>query len=251
VAEPLYNYLAHWNEIIGVQDMGVARQLYQLQEVDLELESAEQALVQIEGRLGENQAVVTAQEEFVREQRRLEELQRQQHAAEWEVDNLATKLAAVEEQLYSGRIGNPKELANLQHEADGLKSRRGQAEDRTLEVMERVAAVEARVAALGSELGRLEEEWNNEQLRLGAEGERYKELKAGLEQRRQQLISGIDASAVGVYEDIRRRKNRAVASVEQGICRGCGISLSTAQLQQAKGDRLVQCGSCGRILFFA
>jgi predicted nucleic acid-binding Zn-ribbon protein len=231
--------------------MGVARQLYQLQEIDFELESAEQALVQIEGRLGENQAVVTAQEEFVMEQRRLEELQRQQHAAEGEVDRLAAKLASVEEEMYSGRIGNPKELANLQHEADGLKSRRGQAEDRTLEVMERVAAVEARVSALGSDLGRMEEEWNNEQLRLEAEGERYKELKAGLEQQRQQLISGIDASAVAVYEDIRRRKNWAVASVEQGICRGCGISLSTTQLQQAKGDRLVQCGSCGRILFFA
>jgi predicted nucleic acid-binding Zn-ribbon protein len=244
--------LAHWNnKVIGVKAMGVARQLNKLQEIDLELESTEQALVQIEGRLGENQAVVTAQEEFVREQRRLEELQRQQHAAEGEVDKLAAKLAAVEEELYSGRIGNPKELANLQHEADGLKSRRSQAEDKALEVMERVAAMEARIADLGSELGRLEEEWNNEQLRLEAEGERYRELKAGLEQRRRQLISDIDASAVVIYEDIRRRKNRAVASVEQGICRGCGISLSTTQLQQAKGDRLVQCSSCGRILFFA
>jgi predicted nucleic acid-binding Zn-ribbon protein len=231
--------------------VGVARQLYQLQEIDIELESVKQALVQIEGRLGENQAVVTAQEEFVREQRHLEELQRQQHVAEGEADDLAAKLASVEEEMYSGRIGNPKELANLQHEADGLKSRRGQAEDRALEIMERVATLEARVAALGSELGRLEEEWNNEQLRLEAEGERYRELKADLEQRRQQLVSDIDAAAVAVYEDIRRRKNWAVASVEQGICRGCGISLSTTQLQQAKGDRLVQCGSCGRILFFA
>jgi predicted nucleic acid-binding Zn-ribbon protein len=231
--------------------MGVARQLYQLQEIDLELESVEQALAQIASRLGQDQAVVAAQEEFVKQQRRLEDLQRQQHTAEWEVDNLATKLAAVDEELYSGRIGNPKELANLQHEADGLKSRHSQAEDRALEVMEQVAAMEARVAAQGSELGRMEEEWTNEQQRLGAEGERYQELKADLEQRRQQLVSGIDASAVSVYEDIRRRKNRAVAVIEQGICRGCGISLSTTQLQQAKSDRLVQCGSCGRILFFA
>lgn len=231
--------------------MGVARQLYQLQEIDLELESVDQALAQIAGRLGQDQAVVAAQKEFVKQQRRLEELQRQQRAAEREVDDLATKLAAVDEELYSGRIGNPKELANLQHEADGLKARRSKAEDRALEVMEQVASMEARVAAQGSELGRMEEEWATEQQRLEAEGERYQELKADLEQKRQQLVSGIDASAVGVYEDIRRRKNRAVAIVEQGICRGCGISLSTTQLQQAKSDRLVQCGSCGRILFFA
>jgi predicted nucleic acid-binding Zn-ribbon protein len=231
--------------------MGVARQLYQLQEIDLELESVDQALAQIAGLLGQDQAVVAAQKEFVKQQRRLEELQRQQHAAEREVDDLATKVAAVDEELYSGRIGNPKELANLQHEADGLKARRSKAEDRALEVMEQVASMEARVAAQGSELGSMGEEWANEQQRLEAEGERYQELKADLEQKRRQLVSGIDASAVGVYEDIRRRKNRAVAIVEQGICRGCGISLSTKQLQQAKSDRLVQCGSCGRILFFA
>jgi predicted nucleic acid-binding Zn-ribbon protein len=115
--------------------MGVAKQLYQLQEVDLELESAEQALVQIKGQLGESQTVVAAQNEFTKEQQRLEELQQQQHSAEWEIDDLTTKLVAVEEKLYSGRIKNPKELANLQHEADGLKARRSKVEDRALEVM--------------------------------------------------------------------------------------------------------------------
>ena len=40
--------------------MGVAKQLYQLQEVDLELESGEQALARITSQLGESQAVVAA-----------------------------------------------------------------------------------------------------------------------------------------------------------------------------------------------
>ena len=41
--------------------MGVAKQLYQLQEVDLELESNEQALRQMTSQLGESRAVVRAQ----------------------------------------------------------------------------------------------------------------------------------------------------------------------------------------------
>ena len=231
--------------------MGIAKQLYQLQEIDLELESTEQALVQITSKLGESQVVVTTQNKFAQEQQRLEELRRQQHSAEWEVDDLTTKLVAIEEKLYSGRIKNPKELANLQHEADGLKARRSKGEDRALEIMEQVAVKEAVVATLGSELGRLENEWHDEQQQLMAEAEHYKEVLSEIKQRRQNLLGDIDLSTVGVYQDIKKRKGRAVASIEQGICRGCGISLSTTQLQQAKGDRLVQCGHCGRILFFA
>ncbi|MDI6814489.1 MAG: hypothetical protein QMC90_00150 [Dehalococcoidales bacterium] len=47
---------------------------YQLQEVDLELESNEQALNQIASQLGENQTVVRAQTEFTLAHQRLEEL---------------------------------------------------------------------------------------------------------------------------------------------------------------------------------
>ncbi len=229
--------------------MSVARQLYQLQGVDLELESSEQALARITGQLGESQTVVTAQNEFAREQQRLEELKRQQHSAEWEIDDLTVKLAAIEEKLYSGRIRNPKELANLQHEVDGLRARRSQLEDKALEIMELASVTEARVANLGNELGTLEDEWHREQEELLAELERYKAIIADLKQKRQSLLSGIDSSAVDVYRQVKKQKGRAVAKVEHGACRGCGISLSTAQLQQAKGARLVRCSNCRRILF--
>ncbi|MFC1893135.1 zinc ribbon domain-containing protein [Chloroflexota bacterium] len=229
--------------------MGVARQLYQLQEVDLELESNEQALVRITGQLGESQAVVAARNKLSREQQHVEELKGQQRSAEWEVDDFTTKLAAIEDKLYGGRVANPKELANLQREADGLKSRRSQAEDRALEAMEKIAESEARVMALESELEGLEAEWQRTQQQLSAEAEQHKVIVADLKQKRQLLAASIDQPAVGSYDKVRKQKGRAVARVEGGTCRGCGITLSTAQLQQTKGDRLVQCASCGRILF--
>ncbi len=231
--------------------MSIARQLYQLQEIDLELEANEQALARILGQLGDSPAVLTARQEFTREGQRLEELRRQQLSAEWEIDDLTTKLAALEEKLYSGRVANPKELANLQHEADGLKSRRSRMEDKALEIMEQVSQVETRLAALGSDLEGLEAEWQSEQQRLLAEAERHKAITADLKQRRQLAVAGIDSAVVSLYDEVRGQKGRAVARVDGGTCRGCGITLSTAQLQQARGDRLVRCSNCGRILFFA
>jgi predicted nucleic acid-binding Zn-ribbon protein len=116
--------------------------------------------------------------------------------------------------------------------------------------MEQVSEVEGGIATLGSELGRLEDAWRRLQERLLADAGRHQAAIAELRQKRQSLIAGIDPAAVDIYNEARR-KGRAVAKVEQGTCRGCGISLSTAQLQQAKGDRLVRCSSCGRVLFCA
>ncbi len=229
--------------------MTIARQLYELQEIDLELEASEQVLTQLVAQLGESQAIVTAQNRLSRESQHLEEVRQQQHSTEWETDDLTVKLAGVEEKLYGGRITNPKELANLQHEADGLKKRRSQVEDKTLEIMEQVSGTETRIAALGSDLKRLEAEWENRQQQLLADSERYRAIIAALKQKRQLVLAAIDSPAVSVYDQAKRQKGRAVAKVERGTCRGCGISLSTAQLQQTGGDRLVNCSNCGRILF--
>ncbi len=231
--------------------MKVAKQLYQLQEVDLELESNEQALNQIAGQLGESQAVNRAQAELKLEHQHLKELKREQHSAEWEIDDLITKLATAEEKLYSGSIRNPKELTNLQHEIDGLKTKRDRLEDKALELMDKVELTEASVASLSSQLKRLKAEWQRQQQQLSSRLEQLKTILSDLKHKRQLLLAKIDPQAVEFYHQLKKQKGTAVAKVEQGICRGCRISLPTIELQRARSGNLVQCSSCGRILFLA
>ena len=88
--------------------MSIARQLYQLQEVDLEIESDERTLKEMVSQLGENQAVIKAQAKLDLEQQQMGELKRQQHSAEGDIDGLVSKITKVEEELYSGRVKNPK-----------------------------------------------------------------------------------------------------------------------------------------------
>jgi len=231
--------------------MNVAKQLYQLQEVDLKLESNEQALHQIASQLGESQAVIRAQAELKLEHQRLEELKREQHSAEWEIDDLVTKLASAEEKLYGGSIRNPKELTNLQHEIDGMKTKRDQLEDKALEIMDQVELTEASVASLTSQLNQLEAEWHRQQQQLSSRMEQLKTIMSDLEHKRQLLLAKIDPQAVEFYHELKKQKKTAVAKVEQGICLGCRISLPTTELQQTRSGNLVQCSSCGRILFLA
>jgi len=231
--------------------MSIAKQLYQLQELDMALEAKERTLKQIVGQLGENQAVVRVRHKLEATCQHLEELKRQQRFLEGEVDDIVIKLKAAEDQLYGGRIGNPKELTNLQHEVDALKDKRNQLEDKLLEVMEQVEQVTTSVTTVSDELKTVETDWQNQQLRLSAEMEQLKTVLADLEHKRQLQSAEIDPKAVGLYHELRKQKGEAVARVEQGVCQGCRISLTTTELQRVRGGNLIKCNSCGRILFLA
>lgn len=231
--------------------MTVTKQLYQLQEVDLELDSIEQALMQIASQIGESQEIVSTRNSLESERQNLEELKHQQHSSEWEIDDIGTKLKTLEEKLYGGSIVNPKELANLQHEIDGMKLRRRQIEDKTLDTMDQAETTTAGVTAISSQLKTLEAEWQSQQQRLSADMEQLKAKLSDLEHKRQQLLAGIDPEAVELYHEVKKQKGAAVAKVERGICCGCRISLPASELQRARSAGLTQCSSCGRILFLA
>lgn len=231
--------------------MSIAKQLYQLQEIDLEIESNERALSRIARQIGESAEVVAAQTRLELASKRLEELEHQQRSTEWEIDDITSKLAAAEEKLYSGKIRNPKELTNLQQEVEGMKVRRHQLEDKALEMMEQVELVTTNVANLSKELKRLESEWRSQQQQFSSEMERLKTALSGLKHKRGLLLAKIDPQSVAFYHELKKQKATAVARVEQGTCSGCRISLPTSELQQARSGNLVQCSSCGRILFLA
>ncbi|MDP6576784.1 MAG: C4-type zinc ribbon domain-containing protein [Dehalococcoidales bacterium] len=229
--------------------MGVARQLYQLQEIDLEVESDRQALDRLVHQLGASRVVVKARAGLESVQKQLVEFGHQQHSAEWELDDVVGKISTAEEQLYSGRIKNPKELSSLQHEVELLKTRRDQLENSALEIMNQVERAEASVAQMSHALEKLEAEWQQYQKELSKDIAALRNELSELEQKRRLMSAEIDPGTIEVYERLWKSKKQAVARVEQGICRGCRISLPSSDLQQVKGDNLVPCSSCGRILY--
>jgi len=202
--------------------MSVAKQLYQLQEVDLELESNERALKQKTSQLGESPEVVKVRTELASQCQHLEEFKRQQHSAEW-----------------------------LQHEVDGLKAIRNQSEDKALEIMNQAELAEGHIATITNELKNLEADWQLQQQHLTTDIEQHETILSDLEQKRQLILAEIDPQTINLYQELKRQRGTAVARVDQGMCRGCQISLPTSELQRAKSGSLVRCSSCGRILFLA
>ena len=76
--------------------MSKGRQLYELQEVDLEIEAKREALARVESLIGESEALAEARALMAREQERLAELDKNQRVGEWEVEDLRSKTALLE-----------------------------------------------------------------------------------------------------------------------------------------------------------
>ena len=229
--------------------MSIPQKLYQLQEIELEIESGEKALSLCLGRLGESEAVKEVKSKLQGARQQMTELEQKQHSAEWQLEDIESKLTAVKEKLYSGRVKNPKELASLQQDGKSLESQRERLEEGALETMEQVELVTADMAALNSELGELEDGWRSQQKELSVEIKRLKKSISGLKQKQKLALAGIDAGTIDYYNRLKNQKGWAVAKIEQGTCCSCRISLSTAELQRARGEQIIECNSCRRILF--
>lgn len=233
--------------------MSIGRQLYELQEVDLEIEAKSEALARVESRIGESEALAEARALLAREQERLAELDKNQRLSEWEVEDVRSKTALLEQKLYGGSVRNPKELMSLQEQVEHLKRERGEQEDKLLDIMTEVEATHKSIASKRKEIEGMEENWRQEQSSLLREQAELMASLASLEQRRRDLAARIDTASLELYQDLRqKRQGRAVAKVEQGMCQGCRLVLSMTELQRARiSQELVQCSSCQRILYLS
>ena len=225
--------------------------LYRLQTIDLEIGHGNRRLEEVEAGLGESEELRQAQRALQKAEDKLNHWRTTLRDLELETKSLTAKITSVEERLYSGRVTNPKELANLQNEVSYLKRRRGELEDRQIEAMVEVEEHEAEVDSKKASLAQIEAEWSHTQKRLTGERSELKERLAHLTKERVNLERTIGAEDLALYGELCSRKGgQAVALLKGGVCQTCRVTLPTSQVQQARsGDSLSFCSSCQRILY--
>ena len=166
-----------------------------------------------------------------------------------QTDDLSARIKLHEEKLYSGRVSNPKELTTLQKDIELLKGHRTPHEEKALELMENIESAENAIDAAETALQRHKETLEIHCKDLRAQLITHANELADLVSRHTALIEQIPIPTAADYEWLKKQKGRAVAKVEQGICRGCGIAVTTAWLHRARSGEAVHCPSCNRILY--
>src|SRR5256714_9661959 len=184
----------------------IAATLFQLQQLDLELERV----------IAEQQAIITSLQgdstlqklraEHDTVQQQLRSGQQAQKEAEWALEDINRRLAMQEQRLYSGAVTNPKELSALQQEVQRLRAQQSRQEETALEVMDSAESLQEMARQKAEELEQEEKTWGEESASLRARREQLEVRQQELQGRRAQLASTIEPQFVNRYDVMRRTK---------------------------------------------
>lgn len=226
-------------------------QLYDLQQLDTAIVRTAANRATLDDGTAQRAVVAAAAQELADLQGRLAAWHTRLRALDLEIRSIGAKRAKFDADLYSGRIGNPKELASIQDEIDSLDRLKASLEDDALSVMEQVeqAELEARrdEASLGATQAALAQQ---EAAFIAATAAADGEI-ADLTARRSALAAQIDEFLLKRYERLREHKGGlAIVAVTGGICDGCHVAIPEGRLQRIVEDpnALAACDGCGRLL---
>ncbi|GAC1407509.1 MAG: C4-type zinc ribbon domain-containing protein [Ktedonobacteraceae bacterium] len=230
----------------------IASTLFQLQQLDLELDrltAEKQSVVQA---LQGNTTLQKARTAYTVSQQQLHAGEQAQKEAEWSLEDVSRRLSTQEQRLYSGTGVNSKDLNSLQQEVQRLRAQHHRQEEAVLEDMDTTEALQEAMQRKLRELQKVEEDWQKESVALVSRREQLEVRQQETQAKRTQLAATIAADVLHRYDAMRRTKQgRAISKVEQGSCQWCRVILTPSELQRVRlsGD-LQTCTNCGRILYY-
>ena len=178
-----------------------------------------------------------------------QELAKQRRARESDVEMMQAKLARLKEQLMT--VKTNKEYTAMLHEIQAAESHIRVAEDGILDIMEKMEAMEGKLAQENMELKAKEAELREQITKsemtvpaLEADVSKLCEQKIALE-------SCIGKEFLGRYRRIAEaRKGIALAEAKDELCSACHVRIRPQVLADLlRTEEIHTCDSCSRILF--
>ncbi|MDR1244591.1 MAG: C4-type zinc ribbon domain-containing protein [Endomicrobium sp.] len=136
-------------------------------------------------------------------------------------------------------------------EIEKAKADKSILEDELLALMEKVDEESAKIKAAENEFQKFEENIKKEITDIKNNADKLKEDAIALANKRENHKLKVSKSVLSHYERLKEgRDGRGMAIVDGESCGGCGMVLRTQLINQAlKGQELVFCDNCSRILF--
>lgn len=231
--------------------MSLAAQLYKLQTLDSRIAAIEASLATLDdgSTLKAQLEDARAAEDATRTD--LHDRQARLRTLELELQSTTGKSKKLEQDLYSGRVSNPKELQAMEQDIQMLTRQRGRLEEDMLNLMEEIEQSLRDERSLESERKAKEEA-------LATHLEAYRQHRdalttelESLRAEREASAPQIDADLLRRYERLRSRKDGvAVVTITNGICGGCHFKLPERLVTRVnEEDVVLTCEECGRILY--
>jgi predicted nucleic acid-binding Zn-ribbon protein len=206
-----------------------------------------ESIAATEARLESDPAIVEREDTLASARARQDEVAGRLRESDKVREDHRSRLRSREKELMSGRIRNPTELMQMSDEVAHMRARFAEEEEAELRIMEDAEAADEAVRSATKELedarrASAEEEpglrtqldeWNTELTEVVTEKDT---IWAQVPQRDQSLFNRI-------------RVRPPIARVNGTQCSACHVTVTSSGMQMLrKGDALVQCENCGRIL---
>ena len=238
-------------DLVILSGMSRAEPLYRLQLVDVDLDQATKTLREIESALSNNPAVQHARSELTAAEKVYATVATRVRSLELDSKTQDTKLREAEDRLYSGNVKSPKELLDLQRDIEMLKRQRDEVSETLLTAMLEMEEAQSSVNQCKAALADASAHWEGDSVGLREQQHSLQERIAAGNEQRNAIVAVVSPADLSIYKTLRGKKanGMAVAVVKGKACSQCGEAPSSMLLQQARGDSLVMCSNCGRILY--
>ena len=230
--------------------MTTVKQLYSLQEVDLDLDGVNSQIADVERELEGRLSLDKIEESLEEARNNLQDIQSTHRQLQLETESQRERAGNLENQLYSGVVENPRDLEALQMEVNNVRHALEQMDVRLLELSLQAEDARSKIGSLELQLTETQSAWETRQAELWQQLEQLTDRQEALSKDRSSLAAGVEPIELTRYEGLRRSKGgQAISRVVRGLCQACRMSLPSQHLQRVRsGRQTVLCNSCGRIL---
>lgn len=227
-------------------------QLIELQELDLEIQRISDRL---SGIPVEREATETEFKQHASEFLDLKSKHEQtlEDRKQLEADLITTQQNHEKFEADKTRVRNEKEYTAVLREIDVARKHIGALETEILKRMDDIEKLDTELAARAPDVERMRADVDSILAGLDQEQKEADLLLASFIERRRHLASKMPKSLFSSYDRMSRlRRGQALAEVRNdGICVACRVKVRPKIFSDVrKGDQLVTCENCGRILYY-
>ena len=204
----------------------------------------------VESVLTANPDVVSAEEALTAARADQQAIQLRLRESDRERETHRSRLRSREKELMSGRIRNPTELMQMNEEVQHMKASFAEEEEAELHLMEEAELAEATVREASDRADEARTRSAADEPSLRRELEASQGELASVKADSEALWAQLGTAAQNAY--LRVRAHPPVAEVDHNQCMSCRVTVTSSGMQVLrKGDEIVHCDNCGRILVMA
>jgi len=224
--------------------------LVKLQAIDQWLSYAENLRREIPKKIQEQERTLEDAKKMAKDKENaLKEMELERREKERELQFLGEKIGEKKGKLF--QVKSNEEYAALLKEIELMKEQVSNLEDEIILLLDKIEEVQKELQD-AKRYSKEKEKELEEARKKGDEeiADLEQEIKEKKEQR-EKLAESLDQKIYQIYERVRKNRGYAIAKAENYTCLGCHMEIPPQTFVEVrKGEQLVQCPFCSRILYF-